>query len=98
MVAALKCRVECFGAKTIDETYLGAETQAKVRDVNVPGVVWDMRTWWEDGGVLCSEKVAPSQNGGRPLLCRRVVTADNLLTVTQEWAPGKVFTQVLTRA
>ena len=73
-------------------------------------VTWTQRNWWarvrNDSGsgmgsgyydTLCSKRQAPSQNGGRPIVVRRWVAADGLLYVRQEWAPGKVFTQVLQR-
>lgn len=65
-------------------------------DPNVPGVMWKVKAWWEDRGVLCTQRVAASQNGGRPIICRRTTSEDGRrLVVTQEWAPGKVFTQSL---
>lgn len=59
--------------------------------------MWHWKTWWEDGGVLCSEKTSPKQNGGRPIVVRRQITPEGGLVVAQEWAPGKVFTQKLVK-
>lgn len=96
--AVLWCKVECFGAKPIEESYRAFEEHSEVIDANVPGVVWKVRQWWESGGVLCSEKASASQNGGRPITCRRQTSQGGMrLVVTQEWAPGKVFTQTLQR-
>ena len=98
--AVLFCRVECFGAKPIFERYTGGELSFEAADANVDGVMWQTRTWWEAGGVLCSERRSESQNDGRPITVRRAVhtTGSTVeLVVTQTWGPGKVFTQTLRR-
>ena len=61
------------------------------------GVEWSVRQWWEkDGNVLCSERRAPTQNRGRAIKVRRYIDpADGALVVTQEWLPGRVYTQRL---
>ena len=94
----LRCRVEMLGAKPILETYGGGECAFKEEDENVKGVMWSTRVWWEAGGVLCSERRSSQQNKGRPITVRRWVERAGELVVTQEWAPGKVFTQRLVRA
>lgn len=68
----------------------------EVTDAHMNDVTWTTRAWWEEDGVLCTEKTSPAKNGGRPIRARREVSIDGKhLTVTQEWAPGKVFTQQL---
>ena len=100
-------RVNMIGAKPILESYGGGTFAFEEEDANVKGAMWSTRVWWEEGGVLCSEKRSNQQNKGRPIKVRRWVTQapaapgakpEPVLMVTQEWAPGKVFTQRLVRA
>jgi hypothetical protein len=99
--------------KSTLETYGGSAASSEEQDENLEGVVWTTRVWWEDGCVLCSERRSADQNGGEPITVRRWIepseaTAggggggggreDDCLVVTQQWAPGKVFTQRLSRA
>lgn len=99
--------------KSTLETYGGGAASSEEEDENLEGVVWTMRVWWEDGSVLCSERRSAAQNGGNPITVRRWIEPsqaiagdggggsgkeDDCLVVAQQWAPGKVFTQRLSRA
>ena len=88
-----------IGAKTLIERYGAEPIEFDEEDDNVKGVTWHMKVYWDPKapGVLCTEKISPKQNGGRPITIRRWVDATGL-NVSQEWAPGKVFTQRCDRA
>lgn len=94
----LCCKVEMIGAKTLIERYGAEPIEFDEEDDNVKGVTWHMKVYWDPKapGVLCTEKISPKQNGGRPITIRRWVDATGL-NVSQEWAPGKVFSQKCVR-
>ena len=90
----LRCHVECFGAKPMEECFRADEEQCEVSDPNLAGQTWQLRNYWSEGCCI-TEKSCAAQNCGKPILVKRSVTPDGLLVVTQEWEPGKVFTQTL---
>ena len=66
--------------KTLIERYGAEPIEFDEEDDNVKGVTWHMKVYWDPKapGVLCTEKISPKQNGGRPITIRRWVDATGL--------------------